>query len=80
VFNEIIGELQSIFLKGRYILNCVVKAHEVLHQVHVDKEEGLLFKVDFKKTFDYVSWTYLLDIFVQKRFSPLWVSWMKKLL
>jgi Reverse transcriptase (RNA-dependent DNA polymerase) len=80
VLNEIIGESLSAFLKGRYILDCVVTAHEVLHQVHKDKEEGLLFKVDFQKAFDYVSWTYLLDIFVQRRFSPLWVSWMKKLL
>jgi Reverse transcriptase (RNA-dependent DNA polymerase) len=64
VLNEIIGELQSAFLKGRYILDCVVTAHEVLHQIHIDKEEDLLFKVDFQKPFDYVSWTYILDIFV----------------
>jgi hypothetical protein len=80
VLNEIIRESQSIFLKGTYILDCVVTTHEVLHQVHIDKEEGLLFKVDFQKIFDYFSWTYLLDIFVQRGFSPLWVSQMKKLL
>jgi hypothetical protein len=64
VLNEIIGESQSVFLKGRYIFDCVVTAHEVFHQVHIDIEEGLLFKVIFQKTFDYVSWTYLLDIFI----------------
>jgi Reverse transcriptase (RNA-dependent DNA polymerase) len=80
ILSEIIRESQSVFLKGRYILDCVVTAHEVLHQVHLDKEEGLLFKMDFQKAFDYISWTYLQDLFVQRGFSPLWVSWMKKLL
>jgi hypothetical protein len=49
----------------------VVTAHEVLHQVHKDKEQGLLFKVDFQKAFDYVSWAYLLDLFIQRGFDPL---------
>jgi Reverse transcriptase (RNA-dependent DNA polymerase) len=80
VLNEIIEESQSVFIKSRYILDCVVTAHKVLNQVHKDKDEGLLFKVNFQKTFDYISWTYLLDIFIKRSFSPLWVSWMKKLL
>jgi Reverse transcriptase (RNA-dependent DNA polymerase) len=80
VLNDIIGDSRSAFLKGRYILNCVVTAHEVLHQVQKDKQEGMLFKVDFQKAFDYISWNYLLDTFVQRGFCPLWVSWMKKLL
>jgi Reverse transcriptase (RNA-dependent DNA polymerase) len=80
VLNDIIGDSQSAFLKGRYILVCVVNAYEVLHQVHKDKDEGLLFKVDFQKAFDYVNWTYLLDLFVQRGFDPLWFSLMKKLL
>jgi Reverse transcriptase (RNA-dependent DNA polymerase) len=74
VLNDIIRDSQSTFLKGRYILDCVVTAHELLHQVHKDKEEGLLFKVDFQKIFYYVSWTYPLDLFVQRGFDPLWVS------
>jgi hypothetical protein len=31
VLNDIIGDFQSVFLKGRYILDCVVTAHEVLY-------------------------------------------------
>jgi Reverse transcriptase (RNA-dependent DNA polymerase) len=74
VLNDIIGDSQSAFLKGKYILDCVVTAHEVMYQVHKVKEEGLLFKVDFQKVFYYVSWIYLLDTFIQRGFCPLWVS------
>jgi Reverse transcriptase (RNA-dependent DNA polymerase) len=76
----IIGEAQCDFLKNIYILDSVITAHEVLHHVHISKEHGLLFKVDFQKAFDFVNWGYLFDTFTQRGFSPLWVSWMKKLL
>jgi len=38
----------------------------------------MLFKVDFKKAYDYVDWGYLDDVMGKMAFPTLWRKWMKK--
>jgi hypothetical protein len=38
-----------LFLKGQYILDGVVIAHEILHHVHTTREQEILLKLDFEK-------------------------------
>jgi hypothetical protein len=40
-FSKIIRPAQLAFLKGRFILEEVVFAHEILHQVHLSKEPDI---------------------------------------
>jgi SAM-dependent MidA family methyltransferase len=47
------------FIKGRYILESVVAAHEILHSVVKSKSKGVVLKLDYGKAFDKVS----LEIF-----------------
>ena len=67
----IMGQLTSInqtaFIKGRYILESVVTAHEVIHSVVQSKSQGLILKLDYEKAFDKVSLDFLLDL-LEKRF------------
>jgi Reverse transcriptase (RNA-dependent DNA polymerase) len=60
VLDRLIGPNQLAFLKGHYILDAVVTAHEVLHHVKLHKEQGILLKLDFEKAFDNVNWSYIL--------------------
>jgi hypothetical protein len=53
---------QSAFIKGRFILESVVTAHEVLHSIVHEKEQGLVLKLDYEKAFDKVSLDFLLDL------------------
>jgi SAM-dependent MidA family methyltransferase len=45
----LISQQQSAFIKGCFILESVVSAHEIIHEVHRRKEKGLVFKIDYEK-------------------------------
>ena len=47
VADRLISSKQSAFIKGRYILESVVTAHEILHSVHQLEEEGAILKLDY---------------------------------
>jgi hypothetical protein len=53
--DSLIDQLQTIYIKGRLITDNVVCAHEILHQVHISKIKGVLFKINFEKAFDRVN-------------------------
>jgi hypothetical protein len=39
MIGRLISEQQSTFIKGRFILESVVSAHEIIHEVHIRKEK-----------------------------------------
>lgn len=45
---------QTVFMPDRNILEGVVVLHEMLHEIHTKKLDGVVFKVDFKKAYDKV--------------------------
>jgi hypothetical protein len=40
---------ESAFIKGRFILESFVTAHEIMHFVVQDKQQGLVLKLDNEK-------------------------------
>ncbi|KAJ4815734.1 RNA-directed DNA polymerase (reverse transcriptase)-related family protein [Rhynchospora pubera] len=80
VLQRLIDINQTAFLKGRFNLDGVVTAHEILHWVQKHKDKGLLLKLDFAKAFNHVQWDFLLDILKQRGFSPTWIHWMSQVL
>lgn len=51
--------LQLAFSPGRCILDVVVVANEFLDLVKRSKRECFMFKIDFEKAYDSVSWDFL---------------------
>jgi hypothetical protein len=49
VIDRLITSNQTTFIKGRYILESVVTAHEILHNVYHGKQQGYVVKLDYKK-------------------------------
>jgi hypothetical protein len=43
VSEELISQNQTAFVKGRYILESVVSAHEIIHDVAYSSQSGLIF-------------------------------------
>jgi hypothetical protein len=70
ILNRRISFQQSAFIKGRFILESVVTAHEIIHEVHSKKSQGLVFKIDYEKAYDRVNLDFLYEILVGRGFGP----------
>jgi hypothetical protein len=49
VAQKVINPTQTAFLPGRNIMKGVVILHETLHEMHQKKQNGVIFKIDFKR-------------------------------
>jgi hypothetical protein len=79
VAHTAIHQAQSAFIKGRCILDGIATLHEILHESNSSKEQFVIFKIDFEKAYDTVSWDILEEVLFKKGFDPLWVSWIMQL-
>lgn len=73
IIGRLIFEFQSAFVRGRYILESVVTAHEIVHVVHSSRRQGLVFKIDYDK----VNLKFLLELLALRGFGPRWLGWIK---
>jgi Reverse transcriptase (RNA-dependent DNA polymerase) len=76
LMDSLIAHTQTSYIKGRYILDNVVCAHEALHTIREKKIQCFLFKIDFEKAFDKVNWDFLLEILEGRQFGTKWISWI----
>jgi len=59
IMDKLISSNQSAFLKGRQLMDSVVAINEVIDAARKGKRECLIFKVDFEKACDSVSWSFV---------------------
>jgi hypothetical protein len=52
--------------------NAELLVRNTARALHRKKKPSLMIKIDFARAFDSVSWTYLLDLLQQLRFSTRW--------
>jgi hypothetical protein len=79
VCQRLIAREQSAFTRGRYILESVVIAHELVHSVHKPKEPRVIIKHDYEKAYDRVNIDFLLEILKLRGFDDIWIDWIKKI-
>jgi hypothetical protein len=49
-------------LGGRYTLEGVVVAHEIVHSLHRTKEPGVIIKLDYEKAYGRLNLDFLFEI------------------
>jgi hypothetical protein len=76
VSQRLISKEQNAFIHGRYILESVVIAHEIVHSIHKSKEPGVLLKLDYEKAYDRVNIDFLIEILRLRGFGEM--DWMDK--
>ncbi|KHN14499.1 Transposon TX1 putative 149 kDa protein, partial [Glycine soja] len=59
IMPHLIDERQIAFVKGRQLLHGVLVANEVVKEARRSKRSCMVFKVDFEKAYDSVSWQFL---------------------
>ena len=55
----------------------VLIANEVVEEYRAKKKEGVVFKIDFEKAYDHISWEFLDFVLERKGFGNKWRSWIK---
>lgn len=69
VMHKLISPNQSTFLKGRVLVVGVMVANELIDLAKRTKNACLIFKVDFEKAYDSVSWSFLIYMLIKFSFS-----------
>jgi hypothetical protein len=59
VAQKIIRPTQTAFLPGHNIMEGAVILHEMTHELHTKKLDGIIFKIDFEKAYDKVKWSFV---------------------
>ena len=77
VAQKIIRPSQSAFLPGRNIIEGAIVLHKTLHELHMKKQDGIIFKIDFEKVYDKVKWDFLQQTLRMKGFSIVWCKWIE---
>jgi hypothetical protein len=62
VLDQLVQHNQSTFIKGRSIHDNFRNVQLTCKVIHSRRAPCVLLKIDFAKTFDTVSWTFLLEI------------------
>ena len=76
VASKIVRPSQSAFMSGRNIMEGVVILHETIYELHTQKLNGVILKIDFEKVYDKVKWSFLRQTFRMKGFSGRWCTWI----
>ena len=74
--HDLIDERQMTFIKGRHLLHAVLTANEVVEEAKRCKKPCLVFKVDYEKAHDSVSWSFLIYMMRRLGFCPKWIQWI----
>ncbi|GJZ24055.1 putative RNA-directed DNA polymerase, eukaryota, reverse transcriptase zinc-binding domain protein [Tanacetum coccineum] len=77
VIDKIISQEQSAFISGRQILDGPLMLSEMIDWYKKRKKKMLIFKVDFEKALDSVSWKYLDSVLHKLGFGLTWRAWIK---
>ena len=72
----IIDERQSAFIEGRHLLHSAAIANEVVEEARRGQKLCIVFKVDYEKAYDSVSWDFLLYLLRRMGFHSKWIRWM----
>nr|GEY80979.1 RNA-directed DNA polymerase, eukaryota [Tanacetum cinerariifolium] len=77
VISGLISDVQMAFLPNRQILDGPFIINELLSWCKYKKQQAMVFKVDFAKTYDSVRWGFLKEVITVFGFGPKWCSWIR---
>jgi hypothetical protein len=70
--DSLVATTQSAFIKGRYIHDNFILVQQTIKLLHNWKVSSLFLKLDISKAFDFVPWSFLMEILDHLGFVPTW--------
>ena len=77
LLNKIIDKTQCGFVQGRYIGECTRLVYDILSYTKDMQIPGMHVLLDFQKTFDSISWTFIYKTLCFFGFSHNFLKWIK---
>lgn len=78
IMDNLISSNQSAFIKGRQLVDGVVAVNDIIDLARKKKKkECLIFRVNFEKAYDSVSWIFLAYMLDRLGFSERWCRWIR---
>ena len=74
---QLLHKAQTGFLKNRHICESFIYAQHLLHITRERKLPIALFKADFTKAFDTVSWEFIIKVMRAQGMPTQWLSWIQ---
>lgn len=68
------------FVKGRHVLDGPLVVNEIIDWFKKKKKELMIFKISFRKAYNYLSWDYLIKIMNFMGFSQIWCNLIRRCL
>lgn len=73
----LVDEAQTIYIKGKSIIDTLLYTNEVIFQARKCKIEGVIYKLDFVKVFDRLNISYLFELLKFRDFLRIELSGCK---
>ena len=80
VENEVVSSEQTTFIDGRQILDGPLMLNEIVDSYKKKRKKLMIFKTDFEKAFDSLSWEYLDRVMSCLRIGSKWKGWIQSCL
>jgi hypothetical protein len=64
----LISQEQAGFVEGRQTMDNIMHAHELIHTLKFHKRGGMIIQLDLEKSYDKISWHYMVETL--EAFSP----------
>ncbi|MCI00949.1 LINE-1 reverse transcriptase like, partial [Trifolium medium] len=77
--DKLISPNQTTFIQGRQLVGGVVAVNEIIDLAKKFRKECLIFKVDFEKAYDSLSWGFLEYMMRRFGFGLRWRRWVRAL-
>jgi hypothetical protein len=65
-------------MKGKNLASGIMCLHEIMHETKRKKEIGILFKIDFEKAYEKVSWRLLFYCLHMRGFNSTLCEWIRQ--
>jgi exonuclease III len=75
----LISQEQAGFMEGRQIMDNIIHAHELIHTLKTQRRGGMIIQLDLAKSYDKISWHYMVKTLEAFGFTQHWISWIVSL-
>jgi hypothetical protein len=75
----VVHQEHTSFVKGRFILDTVVSTWEAMEWARETSQQSLILKIDFDKAYDWVDWSFILEMLTCLGFGPRCVAMVNTL-